>query len=115
MELYCAYSGQDWKCFKSEFGKRLEKEIEKMKPANNRPSHMIYSKGASLVYDFGRDNIWIEHHYIDVNNDLWGGTEFTRKRFQRLLPKIKSSAIVYDLDSDLHPSTNSQIISSVVK
>lgn len=94
IEIYCAYSGSNWTKYQCVTLAEAKDYLETLRPAEKRPSHLIFCNCDAGVYDYALTILWTPQHFYEFEGTLYGGMQNTRKYFERLLPKIKQSAIL---------------------
>jgi len=93
IEIYCAFSGQNWTLYSCHSINEAEEYLETLRPAEKRPSHIIFSNSSIIEYNYCLSILWTPQIFIEIaDNILEGGFESTRKYFQKFLSKIKKSA-----------------------
>jgi hypothetical protein len=94
IEIYCAYSGTHWKKFECDSTLEAESFLDTLRPAEKRPSHIIFSHIPIALHHYALEILWTPQIFVEITDgELYGGMENTRKYLQRFLPKIKDKAI----------------------
>lgn len=94
IEIYCAYSGTNWKVKSCQDDVEAELFLEYLRDTSIRPDQIILCNCGLDLYEFCRSILYKPLVYIEYEGSLEGAM-IQRHYYNRFLPSIKAKAIPF--------------------